>query len=152
MWRRFVQLRALSFYEWWLMFISMQLLPLIALLLRLFGYRRTKSFIIHFIPGESSLLKPGEQAFNEALVVARMVSIAGRYGPYRANCLKQSLLLWFLLARHGIFTEICLGVEKESEKEFGAHAWVECAGINLSDSEEVQKKFAVLEKKEFVNI
>ena len=75
-----------------------------------------------------------------------MVAIAAAHGIYRANCLKQSLVLWWLLSRRGIKSEIVFGAQRDVVDDFNAHAWVECNGINLSDSEEVQQRFAAFQK------
>ena len=137
-------MRALSLHEWCLMFTAMLLLPIVALSLRIGGFNKTKAFMSHFIPGESSSEHLDEAKIKKANIIASMLSIAARYGPYRANCLKQSLLLWWLLARQGISSEIKFGVPKTPGESFGAHAWVECDGKSLSNFQDYNQQFSVL--------
>lgn len=55
-----------------------------------------------------------------------------------ASCLTQSLALHCLLTRAGHRSQIRIGVAKDAEVGFGAHAWVEYAGQPLlSGPEEV---------------
>lgn len=57
-----------------------------------------------------------------------------------ATCLTQSLALHCLLTRAGHRAEIRIGVAKDTEAGFGAHAWVEYAGQTLlSGPEEVER-------------
>ena len=60
--------------------------------------------------------------------LARAVSVASRAVPGAAHCLTQALVTWALLARRGQPAELCFGVERESSREFMAHAWVESNG------------------------
>jgi len=142
---RLRKLRALSLDEWWLLLLSLFMLPLIAVLLRFAGFNRTKNILSKFISNEpgNNKQQPGPDQTHS---IARMVSVAACYGLYRANCLKQSLLLWWLLARRGLESEIRFGVREGPEEEFGAHAWVEYNGINLCDSEVLQKQVSAFEK------
>ncbi len=143
--RRVGQLRALSLQEWCLIFIAMLLLHIVALSLRITGFNKTKAFMSHFISAPSSQGSLDEVKIEKANVIARMVSIAARYGPYRANCLKQSMLLWWLLARQDISSEIKFGVPKTTGEPFGAHAWVECDGASLSYFQDFNQQYSVLE-------
>jgi len=135
---------ALSLYEWWLMLSAMLFLPVVALSMRLVGFNKTKAFMSYFIPAKSGPEHLDEAKVEKASIIARMVVVAARYGPYRSNCLKRSLVLWWLLARHGILSEIRFGVQKEPDKKIGAHAWVECGGVILSDALETHQRFSVL--------
>jgi hypothetical protein len=140
------KLKELSVQEWKLLLVALIMLPVVALLLRLAGYNRTRNSLSKFIPKEPGYNNSQEAGSDQAKTIARMVSIAACYGPYRANCLKQSLVLWWLLARCGLASEIRFGVKKEPEEEFGAHAWVEFNGMNLCDSEVLQKQVAQFKK------
>lgn len=125
--------------------LSLFMLPLIAVLLRLSGFNRTKYFLSKFISNEPDGSKQ-QAGPDQARIIARMVSVAACHGLYRANCLKQSLVLWWLLARRGLKSEIRFGVKKGPEDEFGAHAWVEFNGMNLCDSKVLQKQISALER------
>ena len=138
---RIEQLRALSLFEWRVMLVAMLLLPVVALSLRILEYKKTRNNLSRFISDESGQKEPNPSEMQMACVIARMVAVAAGHGPYRANCLKQSLVLWWLLARHGISSEIIFGVLKEKEGSPGAHAWVECYGTNMSDTEKIQQRF-----------
>ena len=138
----FNQLKTLSLYEWWLILIAMVLLPLVAIILRMIGFKRTKIFMNCFIPGESNLTKLDEASMEKVYVIARMVSIAARHGLYHANCLKQSLVLWWMLALYGILSEIRFGIQNEPKESFGAHAWVECRGVVLIDTLENHQRIS----------
>ncbi len=61
------------------------------------------------------------------------VKAASRRVP-TASCLTQSLALQCLLARAGYESQICIGVAKNPEIKFQAHAWVECGGQELLSS------------------
>ena len=134
-------MRALSMLEWWLMLHAMLLLPAVALSLWVVEYNKTKSIFSHFIYDISGQKEPDPTEIEKACVIARMVTVASRHGPYRANCLKQSMVLWWMLARYEISSEIKFGVQKNTDESFGAHAWVECYGMNMSDTEKEQQSF-----------
>jgi len=55
---------------------------------------------------------------------AWLVDVAGRYSPIRSTCLKQALVLSFLLGRQGMITRLRFGVSRRSGS-FKAHAWLE---------------------------
>ena len=124
------------------MLSAMVLLPAVAISLRLRGFKQTQNSLCRFVLEESNLPEPDETDIVKARVVAKMVAVASGHGVYHATCLKQALVLWWMLARRRIKSEIIFGVQKESVNNFNAHAWVECNEVNLSDSEEVQLKFA----------
>jgi hypothetical protein len=73
-----------------------------------------------------------------------MVAAAAEYGPYRASCLPQALVLQWLLRRDGIRGELRYGVKKLNHA-VTAHCWVELEGEPLIDSPVVHRHFAVLE-------
>ena len=132
---------ALSFYEWRLVLMAMFLLPCIAISLNLFGYKKTKASMDYFIKKKSFDKDTLDVNKDTIYQIARMIKIAATYGPYRANCLKQCLLLWWLLARNGVVSEIKFGVNKQTgleHKEMKAHAWVDYKGEILIDSLETQ--------------
>lgn len=143
--QRLARLKALSFYEWRLLLASMLLLPLAALVLDLFGFKRTQTFMSRFVRAERGTDFPEVNTLQEARGVARMVSVAAGNGLYRANCLKQSLVLWWLLARLGISSEIQIGVNREEAEAINAHAWVECGGQALIDPEYIRQQFSAFE-------
>ena len=122
---------------------ALLLLPLTALALRCFGFRRLypKAAVLWTAPGVTSV--DAEETLHRACTTARMVAIAARNCPAPTSCLERSLTLWWLLHRQGIASELCLGVRKAAG-QFEAHAWVECAGRVLNDRADVQQRFTVL--------
>jgi len=138
---RLRQLIALSPLQWRIMLVSIFLLPLIALSLKLCGFKHTKKKMSQFIPSCIDENTPNEQDMVNVESISHAVAIAGNHGIYRTNCLKQSLLLWWFLARRGISTEINFGIEDEAIETFSAHAWVEYGGVNISNPEKTVQKF-----------
>jgi len=59
--------------------------------------------------------------------VAWLVEVAGRYAPGRATCLKQALVLSWLLRRRGVSTTLQIGVARRGGA-LAAHAWLERDG------------------------
>jgi hypothetical protein len=122
--------------------LSLLLLPVAAVSLRLLGLRRTQLVLLRLAPNSDLPDKVKEPSRNQqALELARLVKAAATHGPYRANCLKQSLVLWWLLRLRRIESELRLGVTK-SVTGMEAHAWVECQGRPLNDREDVAVRFA----------
>ncbi len=118
---RLKKLSRLDADEWRILITASWLLPATALSLRVFGYRRTRSWLErHVSTGTNDPADPR----REAARVARLVSVAARRGPYRANCLRQALVAWWLLGRRGVVTKLVIGVRKDPHG-FAAHAWVE---------------------------
>jgi len=138
--KQYAQLITLSPEEWGLLLITLLLLPVVALMLWVVGFKRSKSFLRHFVSIRPDYVTPGKSEKEKIHTIVRIVKIAARYGPYRANCLKQSLVLWWILARRGFLSEIRFGIQKESGDDISAHAWVEYGGINLCDSDAVQQQ------------
>lgn len=141
-WRRF---RRLSRAEQRVLLRAMILLPATAAGLRLFGFRRWQSVLARWGAAKNRRAEkfPGA-SLETARMTARMVSAAERHGPGRPNCLKQSLVLCWLLRRDGIPAVLRIGVRKGSDR-FQAHAWVEYAGAVLNDNDEVHQHYAAFD-------
>ena len=130
--------RELTWPERRIFFLALALLPMTALGLRLFGFRRTHAALTRAVfegaaDDDSTLL----QARN----TARMVAAAARYGPYRASCVPLSLTLQCLLRRRRIETDLRLGVSKVAAR-LEAHAWVEYQGVPLIEDRSTGARFA----------
>ena len=115
MFNRLKQLAALSPLQWWIILVAVLMLPIIALSLKLSGFKQTKNRMSRFIPKGMAGALGGEDDLFRARLISHAVAIAGNHGLFKANCLKQSLLLWWLLARRGFATELKLGTQKNSE-------------------------------------
>lgn len=72
--------------------------------------------------------------------VAWLVERAARNVPWPATCLRRSLVLWALLERAGVTTDLRLGFRK-TDGVFEAHAWVELAGVPLNDRRDVRTRY-----------
>ena len=72
---------------------------------------------------------PGSTLGGEACLdrIAWAVKAASRYVP-EATCLTQALAAQVLVERAGLPSRVCLGVARGQEKDFRAHAWLECEG------------------------
>jgi Transglutaminase-like superfamily len=118
------------------------LLPVISLSLKWVGFRKTKASLQHFLSVRYGSQSADAQA--RALLTAQMVRAAGSHGIGNRNCLKESIAVWWLLAREAIASELHLGVHKDGEK-FEAHAWVECGGTPLNDPDTKLPDFAAFD-------
>ena len=127
------KLLALSPDEWWLMLNAMFLLPVVTLMLTIFGFKRCQQLMGHFMLTESIHVKSRDSQEERIRIIYRMVNIVMKHGTYSENCLKHSLILWWLLAKNGIESEIIFGVEDDLDKKFSAHAWIRCNGKDLFD-------------------
>lgn len=66
-------------------------------------------------------------AADNAVLTARIAYVIPRLArrlPWRSDCLVQALAAQTWLARHGLASEIRIGVERATDKPFGAHAWL----------------------------
>ena len=133
---------ALSLHEWWVITTAMVLLPGVALLLHMVGYRRTKAFMDRLVFVRS--IRSNEVELENGHVIAKMIAVAAAHGVYHANCLNQSLVVWWMLARRHTHSEIRFGVPKLPQDSFEAHAWVECNGEALGGSLELNQQLRSL--------
>lgn len=124
---------------------AVALLPWLRWSLRLRGYTRTFSSLQKRVPpsNDDADHRPGER--EEVQVACRMVIAALRYSILQYTCLEESLALWYLLRKRGIFACLRIGVRKENEK-FEAHAWVEYRGEALNQDEALHRHYAPFEQ------
>ena len=138
---RFLRYRELQPESRKLFWRALALLPIVKILLRLRGFKKTRDYL----EGDRSRqgkLDGNPSAARELIErTTRMVRAASDLGIIRANCLQHSLTLWHLLQKQGIETNLRIGVRR-SGGAFEAHAWVEYAGAVLSDTEDVHERFA----------
>ncbi|MGH7259463.1 MAG: lasso peptide biosynthesis B2 protein [Nitrospiraceae bacterium] len=59
--------------------------------------------------------------------LARLVNVAGRYSPFGTSCLKEALVLSWLMSRRGMATTLRIGVARR-HGNLDAHAWLEQNG------------------------
>src|SRR4051794_10010725 len=96
---------------------SLLLLPLTTLAIRSLGFGRWKSVLMTTSRNIESDSAINDKSISlKAVPIADLVKIAARHGFYRGNCLEQSLVLWWLLRRHGIEGDLRFGARKESDR------------------------------------
>jgi hypothetical protein len=142
--QRLHQFIDLSPDERWLLLESAVLMPLVAVALKLFGYKRVQGFLAARFT--ASRKKTTSLAAVER--VAEIVGIVPKRLFTRAVCLERALTLWAMLRQHGIEPTLCIGASKADGK-FAAHAWVEYAGTVLNDSRYIREHYAVLTEVNF---
>lgn len=119
------------------------MLPLVALSLKLRGFEATRAALrktlSHTTPQADS-----DSPKKQIALAAHMVNAADRHGLVHPSCLVKSLMLWWLLGRQGITSELRVGVRKEGGN-LEAHAWVEREGIALNEPEEHHRHYAAFD-------
>jgi len=115
-------------------------LPLAAAAIRLFGYVRTRHWVELWSPAAGSQPTLGHDV-EQAQRLAELANIAGRHGPITATCLRQALLLYWLLRRRGLAPELKIGVRRQGDL-LDAHAWVELDGHALGQMSVRHSPFA----------
>lgn len=133
------KLQALSFSEFLMLGVSVLTLPIVSVLLKLRGFRKTERIMALFsrlgMQSETSSVRVGQ--------AGRMVSIAAVRGPYKARCLEQAITVWWMLGLMGIRSTIRLGIYKSGES-VEAHAWVLHEGQIVIGQMNEQKVFTPL--------
>ena len=138
------KLRALAWEERWLLVQASLLLPLTAIGVRTIGVGRWQRVLARHTPFNNTSISDSRFATAKSTVIAKTVKVAAGHGIYHANCLEQSLVLSWLLARKGIKSELRFGARKEDVR-LEAHAWVECCGVALNEAADVQEQFRPFE-------
>ncbi|MBT4491850.1 MAG: lasso peptide biosynthesis B2 protein [Gammaproteobacteria bacterium] len=104
------QLAALSPLEWIVAFGSSVSLPVVSLLLKHGGFRRTERILKKMSRQRISR----DVCVNKVQRIANMVSAVARRSPYRAKILDQAITLWWLLGLMGIDSTVRFGIYKIS--------------------------------------
>jgi hypothetical protein len=121
-------------------------LPAVAVLIRIKGLRRCQAALARLTPVASPSGPEADGSGEQrARAVARMVGAAAAHGPFRANCLQQSVTLWWLLRRRGLHSDLRIGTRKGDEC-LEAHAWVEFRGVTLNESRDVHARYTAFEQ------
>lgn len=144
--RALARWRALSPRERILLPLLMLALPVVSLLLKRLGYRRTRSLLERFCSNRPIAPAPNitRAELAHAQRLARLIAIAGRRGPIKTTCLRQALLLHVLLRRRGLPSQLLLGVRRISDSPPEMHAWVELNGLSLDPSSAPAKPFTAV--------
>lgn len=131
--RRFARWRELPTRDRWRLLGLALLLPVISVQLRLFGYVRTLRWLERTSGRATArIANLDQQQAAEHLV--RLAAIAGRHGAITATCLRQALLIYWLLRRSGLTPSLRIGVRRQVSG-IDAHAWVELQGVALGQIE-----------------
>lgn len=139
-WRK---LQALSWWDRWILLRAAVALPIVGVMLRSLGVRRTQGVLAWLSPlGDLVVSNDPTPDVAAAEHIARLVHIAARHGLYSANCLPRSLVLWYFLRRRGQYSEIRYGA-RSGENGFEAHAWVEYEGEVIGDNRDIGQVFAL---------
>ncbi|MFL6232409.1 MAG: lasso peptide biosynthesis B2 protein [Thermoanaerobaculia bacterium] len=91
-------------------------------------------------------LSPVLSSTAEEREVGRLVwatEAAARHHLYPMRCLPKALCLRWLLGRHGIESDLRIGVARQ-EDGLAAHAWVERQGRPVGEDPRVEERFAPL--------
>jgi hypothetical protein len=123
------RLRELPGPERLLLCQSLLMLPVISILLRFLGFRRSL-VVLDRLSWVCCRLLPLRTAHTDPKAICRLVATAARHGVCKATCLRQSLVVWFLLRRRGLPAELRIGARKVEDR-LEAHAWVESNGLCL---------------------
>jgi hypothetical protein len=75
--------------------------------------------------------------------VVRSVRYCSRYVPF-ASCLTQALVTRVLLRMEGQPSDLKIGVERDRNEKFGAHAWIEVDGRIVIGKLPEHHRFAIL--------
>lgn len=132
-WRK---LKKLSRSEFALLVQALLLLPITAFCIKLFGFRRLYAAIAKYGQTPYKLVPSKRDIYT----IVGIVTLASKRSFYRPNCLQKSLVLWWLLRRQSIESELRIGVRKQDER-LEAHAWIECQGYVLNDTNDVARRF-----------
>jgi hypothetical protein len=128
-WQAFSQIRGA---ERVMLLQALFALPLIRIGLRLFGLAWVQKLLDtgHSRPGNDAALPQA---------AARMVAAAAHI--VHANCLQRSLMLWWLLHRRDVASDLRIGVRRQGD-QLTAHAWIEYAGVVINDRADVARLYA----------
>ena len=122
-----------------ILYAAAVLIPLVAARLRLGGMKRVRASM-----GPLRAHCASADALAAARDIARLVSVAARHGLYRGECLPTALALQWLLNRHGIESDLRLGVRRNG-RLVEAHAWIEHRGVALIDGADVHERFGAFD-------
>ncbi|HKV27399.1 MAG TPA: lasso peptide biosynthesis B2 protein [Candidatus Acidoferrales bacterium] len=140
-WSRFRKLSGRQRHDF---FLGLVLLPVVTAWVSLFKFRSVQETLERWYSGVPVKMRDDAANLAEVHSAARMVDAASRRGIVRGNCLSRSIVLWWLLRRRGIPTQLRIGARKTGNV-FEAHAWVEMAGLPINDSEDVQTRYTPFE-------
>ena len=128
------------------------LLPIVAWRVESQPIKSTSAWLISKQPSNVKSQPENETILDQARRTAWLMVKALGFSPIKGKCLSQSLVLWHLLCRQGITSQLRIGFEKAdahlpvASDNFTAHAWVECQGVVLNDRQDVYERFVVFDE------
>jgi hypothetical protein len=123
--RRIARLFSLSFSELRLLAESVIALAFVRLGLSLLRFQTLRRLL-----GKVSATGMQEAPPERRLIrkVVWSVNVISAYLPFFRNCLNRALATQVLLGRRGQQVNLRIGVKRDPEGEFKAHAWIESEG------------------------
>ncbi len=106
------------------------LLPLADTAIRMLGFFTAQSLVHRLTRGFAVCELPTQRDLAQAHRLAELARLVGDRHPWRATCLRQSLVLQALLKLRGLDSRIRVGVVSAVTRA-PAHAWVEVGGVAL---------------------
>jgi|CXWL01.1.fsa_nt_gi hypothetical protein len=131
--------RQLSFSEWLILVEARWLLFGFHLALRWLSYDRLNK-LMPSTTGKG-LTSSSRRAYAERL--KQLIEISSRLHWSHITCLVKSFTLRWMLTRRGIPVQLCIGIGKTSDGVH-AHAWVEMAGMPISEASDIADRFKIL--------
>lgn len=116
----------------WIAFVTLRAVDLG---LNTIGYRRLCALLIRLSPFPN----PARVNLRRSLRVAYMVNRAAASPHAKANCLRRSLSLWWLLRWLRLDSDIRIGINLND-----GHAWVEHGGHIINDAPNTSSRYTVL--------
>lgn len=123
--RRFRKARALSWQQWSVLIYACCLLNVIRLLLWCSPFGKVRTRLTTF---SSRWKTTTPEPTISVPFIAWTVSAASRHTPGGAMCLVRALTTQLLLNRYGYVHQLHIGVMRNDQQVFEAHAWVEYEG------------------------
>ena len=125
--------RALRADERLLILQAMALFPVVAAAVKFRGLRWTQARL----GGWAARIRTrGTVPSRPVGQVAYLVLGAARRGPWKANCLQRSLVVWWALRARGETADLRIGVRKVTASAPQFHAWVDLNGQVVNDAED----------------
>ena len=112
---------------------AIALLPIVEARLRWGGLKSVRAAL-------ERLPVPSIRSPALAREISRLVAAAARHGPLRSKCLATALAVQWMLRKHGLVSELRIGVRGTGP--LMAHAWVEHDGVVLIEEPGVHDRFS----------
>lgn len=140
------RIRRLSIAELELLVEAPVALPLAALALRRYGLRRLQAVLSRW-PAKRPSPDDAASRAVEAQRLSWVVQVAAAWGPWPANCLQRSVVLWWFLHRRGIEGDMRIGVRRNPDnKAMEFHAWIEYGDVVINDRRDVRQQYTMFDR------